>query len=133
MTSILTEKELDLFYSTYNIPTNLNLKLLGRDDSIKNSPKDQLLLIVCPCRRKAMVGCLFSKRGPSPCCILKNLDSLKNWNNHFFWIDAFVCPIIVSWYNDVFVKRDPLPSDNLVDLPLVDKLNEDRTLIRRYP
>nr|GFB62032.1 transposase (putative), gypsy type [Tanacetum cinerariifolium] len=62
-----------------------------------------------------------------------NLDSLKSWNNHFFWIDASVCPIFVPWYNDVSAKRDPLPSDDVVDLPLVDELNENRTLVRKYP
>ncbi|GJT49623.1 hypothetical protein Tco_0975780 [Tanacetum coccineum] len=33
----------------------------------------------------------------------------------------------------ISVKRDPLPSDDLVDLPLLEKLNGNRTLIRRYP
>ncbi|GKA31051.1 hypothetical protein Tco_0717356 [Tanacetum coccineum] len=31
------------------------------------------------------------------------------------------------------VRRGPLPSENVVDLPLMDKLNENRILIRRYP
>ncbi|GJV23584.1 hypothetical protein Tco_1376279 [Tanacetum coccineum] len=38
-----------------------------------------------------------------------------------------------SYSNDVYVKRDPLPSDDLVDLPLLDKLNDNRTCIRKYP
>nr|GEU38705.1 hypothetical protein [Tanacetum cinerariifolium]GEU38718.1 hypothetical protein [Tanacetum cinerariifolium] len=42
------------------------------------------------------------------------LDSLKGWNDHFFWIDASVCPIFVPWCNDVSVKKDPLPSDDIV-------------------
>ncbi|GJZ77722.1 hypothetical protein Tco_0642394 [Tanacetum coccineum] len=75
----------------------------------------------------------FSKRGPFSCCVSKNFDSLKNWNNHFFWIDKFVYHIFVPWYKDVSVKRDPLPSDDLVDLPLLDKLNDNRTCIRKYP
>ncbi|GKD05247.1 hypothetical protein Tco_1180221, partial [Tanacetum coccineum] len=67
----------------------------------------------------------FSKRSPSPCCFSKNLDSLKNW------IDASVFPIFVLWYNDVSVKRGLLTSDDVVDLPLIDKLNHNCTLIRR--
>ncbi|GKD51566.1 ABC transporter C family member 8-like protein, partial [Tanacetum coccineum] len=38
----------------------------------------------------------------TPCCYSNNYDSLKKWNNHFFWIDA-------------------------------SRLNENRTLIRKYP
>ncbi|GJW59310.1 hypothetical protein Tco_0106041 [Tanacetum coccineum] len=77
----------------------------------------------------------FSKCGGAgiPCCYSKNLDSLKNWNNHFFWIDASICPIFVSWFEGLSVKRDPLPFDDAMDLPLVDQLNEGRALIRKYP
>ncbi|GKD46887.1 hypothetical protein Tco_1271532 [Tanacetum coccineum] len=45
----------------------------------------------------------FSKRGgvDDPCCYSKKFDSLKNWNNRFFWIDASVCPLSVSWFSGV--------------------------------
>ncbi|GKF29263.1 hypothetical protein Tco_0095605 [Tanacetum coccineum] len=34
----------------------------------------------------------FTKR-PNVCaCYSKNLDSVKNWNDHFFWVDEFVVP-----------------------------------------
>ncbi|GJW64132.1 gypsy type transposase [Tanacetum coccineum] len=36
-------------------------------------------------------------------------------------------------FEGVFVKRDPLPSDDVVDFPLLERLNENRTLIRKYP
>ncbi|GKD90554.1 hypothetical protein Tco_1366061, partial [Tanacetum coccineum] len=74
----------------------------------------------------------FSKRDSFPCCVSKNLDSLKNWNDHFLWVDKSACPIFVLWYNDVSIKKNPLPSKNLVDLPLMDKLNDNHTLIRKY-
>ncbi|GKC14593.1 gypsy type transposase [Tanacetum coccineum] len=78
----------------------------------------------------------FSKCGGAgiPCCYSKNLDSLKNWNNNFFWIDASICPIFVLWFEGLSVKRDPLPFDDIVDLPLIDQLNEGRCPIKRkYP
>ncbi|GKE09487.1 hypothetical protein Tco_1413038 [Tanacetum coccineum] len=37
---------------------------------------------------------------------------------------------MVQWY---FVVKDPLPVDEAVDLPCVELLNENRTLIRKYP
>ncbi|GKD31448.1 hypothetical protein Tco_1242226, partial [Tanacetum coccineum] len=77
----------------------------------------------------------FSKRSGAaiPCCYSKNLDSLKNWNNCFFWIDASVCPLSIPWFNGTSVVKDPLPLDDAVDLPCVELLNENRTLIRKYP
>ncbi|GKB75433.1 hypothetical protein Tco_0942328, partial [Tanacetum coccineum] len=85
-------------------------------------------------------GCGFFLRSSSsrggvgdPCCYSKKFDSLKNWNNRFFWIDASVCPLSTSWFNGTFIVKDPLPVDEAVDLPCVELLNENRTLIRKYP
>ncbi|GJT72756.1 hypothetical protein Tco_1032042 [Tanacetum coccineum] len=77
----------------------------------------------------------FSKRegATDPCCYSNKFDSLKNWNNHFFWIDASVCPLSTSWFSGTSVVKDPLPVDEAVDLPCVELLNENRTLIRKYP
>ncbi|GJX78140.1 hypothetical protein Tco_0324951, partial [Tanacetum coccineum] len=55
------------------------------------------------------------------------------WNDYFLWIDASICPIYIPWYSDVSVRRDPLPSNNLVDFVLLEKLDNNRNIIRRYP
>ncbi|GJX94412.1 hypothetical protein Tco_0348998 [Tanacetum coccineum] len=68
-----------------------------------------------------------------PYCYSKKFDSLKNWNNCFFWIDALVYPLSSSWFSDTFVVKDPLLVDEAVDLPYVELLNENQTLIRKYP
>nr|GEV93995.1 hypothetical protein [Tanacetum cinerariifolium] len=41
----------------------------------------------------------FSKRSgkSTPQCYTKPLDSLKNWNNRFFWVDECVFPTVVNW------------------------------------
>ncbi|GJV27850.1 hypothetical protein Tco_1384298, partial [Tanacetum coccineum] len=40
----------------------------------------------------------FSKRpGNDVVCYTKPLDSLKNWNDRFFWVDAFACPTAFLW------------------------------------
>ncbi|GKC72572.1 hypothetical protein Tco_1118455 [Tanacetum coccineum] len=75
----------------------------------------------------------FSMRGPTPCCLLKNFDSLKNWNDHFFWIDASVCLIFVPWHAGVSILKDPLLFDNRVNAELLTLLDHHRTIIRRYP
>ncbi|GJZ53541.1 hypothetical protein Tco_0608426 [Tanacetum coccineum] len=77
----------------------------------------------------------FSKRrgADDPCCYSKKFDSLKNWNNCFFWIVASVCPLSTSWFSGTSVVKDPLPVDEAVDLPCVELLNENCTLIRKYP
>ncbi|GJW44090.1 hypothetical protein Tco_0072889 [Tanacetum coccineum] len=52
----------------------------------------------------------FSKRSDNASvCYTKPLDSLKNWNNHFFWVDDFACPASFSWHTAKHVTRDPNP------------------------
>ncbi|GJW52655.1 hypothetical protein Tco_0096740 [Tanacetum coccineum] len=52
----------------------------------------------------------FSKRSDNaPVCYMKPLDSFKNWNNHFFWVDDFACPASFSWQTAKHVTRDPDP------------------------
>ncbi|GJR95703.1 hypothetical protein Tco_0267877 [Tanacetum coccineum] len=52
----------------------------------------------------------FSKRSDNdPVCYTKPLDSLKNWSNHFFWVDDFACPTSFSWHTVKHVTRDPDP------------------------
>ncbi|GJV77347.1 hypothetical protein Tco_1508931 [Tanacetum coccineum] len=39
----------------------------------------------------------------------KPIDSLKNWNNHFFWVDDFAYPASFPWHTSKHVIRDPAP------------------------
>ncbi|GKC99629.1 hypothetical protein Tco_1169904, partial [Tanacetum coccineum] len=52
----------------------------------------------------------FSKRqGNDAVCYTKPLDSLKSWNDHFFWVDAFACPASFPWNTSKSVSKDPFP------------------------
>ncbi|GKE18130.1 hypothetical protein Tco_1425707 [Tanacetum coccineum] len=52
----------------------------------------------------------FSKRSDNAfVCYTKPIDSLKNWNNYFFWVDDFACPASFSWHTAKHVIRDPAP------------------------
>ncbi|GJU92687.1 hypothetical protein Tco_1317443 [Tanacetum coccineum] len=52
----------------------------------------------------------FSKRSDTgPICYTKPLDSLKHWNDHFFWVDASVFPFPVPWHNNKTLRKDPHP------------------------
>nr|GEV99874.1 transposase (putative), gypsy type [Tanacetum cinerariifolium] len=42
-------------------------------------------------------------------CYTKPLDSLKHWNDHFFWVDSFACPASFSWHTGKNVSEDPFP------------------------
>nr|GEX06053.1 hypothetical protein [Tanacetum cinerariifolium] len=53
----------------------------------------------------------FSKRPGknTPQCYTKPLDSLKNWNNRFFWVDECVFPTTVEWRTNA--SKDGMPAN----------------------
>ncbi|GJV93963.1 hypothetical protein Tco_1541776 [Tanacetum coccineum] len=55
----------------------------------------------------------FGKRpGNTATCYTKPLDSLKNWNDRFFWVDAFACPASFPWNVSTTVSKDPFPKSS---------------------
>nr|GEU77824.1 reverse transcriptase domain-containing protein [Tanacetum cinerariifolium] len=75
--STISQEYLLEFTSKYGIPESLHPKLPGPADHIVEFPEGK-------------VGWMsFSKRPGknTPQCYTKPFDSLKNWNNRFFWVD----------------------------------------------
>ncbi|GJU99669.1 hypothetical protein Tco_1328940 [Tanacetum coccineum] len=55
----------------------------------------------------------FSKRqGNDAVCYTKSLDSLKSWNDHIFWVDAFACPASFPCNTSKSVSKDPFPKSS---------------------
>ncbi|GKA87396.1 hypothetical protein Tco_0809160 [Tanacetum coccineum] len=54
----------------------------------------------------------FAKRPNVRACYYKNLDSVKNWNDHFFWVDEFVVPANArfGWFSGTNIVKDRAPS-----------------------
>ncbi|GJV77745.1 hypothetical protein Tco_1509329 [Tanacetum coccineum] len=116
--SVLTQRELDLFCATYNIPANLRLELPGRDDTIKDSLKGKIGIFT---RFIEFVNFHISL-SKFLLCVLQ-----------YYQIDfSQLSARAAAKYNDVSVKKDPLLFYDLVDFKLLDKLDNNRTLIRKY-
>ncbi|GJW57145.1 hypothetical protein Tco_0103876 [Tanacetum coccineum] len=55
----------------------------------------------------------FSKRqGNDAVCYTKPLDSLKSWNDRFFWVDTFACPASFPWNTSKSASKDPFPKSS---------------------
>ncbi|GJX63108.1 hypothetical protein Tco_0296008 [Tanacetum coccineum] len=137
VTSVLSQRALDLFCATYNIPTDLNTELPGHEDTIKNSPEGKIGIYTrfimfanfrIPLSKFLLSTLQYYQINFSQLSIL---GAAKNDN--FFWIDASSCPIFVPWYNEASVRKYSFLYDDVVDLDLLDKLDNNRTLIRKYP
>ncbi|GJS92219.1 gypsy type transposase [Tanacetum coccineum] len=75
----------------------------------------------------------FSKRPGknTPQCYTKPLDSLKNWNNRFFWVDEKVFPTVVAWRTGA--TKDDKPQANTYSVVDVATLDTHRTPFQKQP
>ncbi|GKB91084.1 hypothetical protein Tco_0963356, partial [Tanacetum coccineum] len=73
----------------------------------------------------------FSKRPGknTPQCYTKALNSLKNWNNRFFWVDERVFPTVVDWR--INAPKDEMPVRGSYSAEDVAVLNTRRTPIQK--
>nr|GFB25167.1 hypothetical protein [Tanacetum cinerariifolium] len=105
-----------------------------RDDAQQDlldlrSSSSQLTIPVYPKERWMS----FSKRTRknTPQCYTKPLDSLKNWNNRFFWVDERVFPTVVDWRTNA--SKDGKPAESTYSIEAVRALDTHRTPIQKQP
>nr|GEX44652.1 hypothetical protein [Tanacetum cinerariifolium] len=75
----------------------------------------------------------FSKRPRknTPQCYTKPLDSLKNWNNRFFWIDEKIFPTVVEWCTNAL--KNEMPSADMDLFSLISTPNPAKVKIETRP
>ncbi|GJU34050.1 hypothetical protein Tco_1182404 [Tanacetum coccineum] len=59
------------------------------------------------------------------------MDSLKNWNSRFFYVDEKIFPTVVDWRTNV--PKDGMPATNSYSAADVTVLNTHRTPIQKQP
>ncbi|GKD19298.1 hypothetical protein Tco_1208456 [Tanacetum coccineum] len=66
----------------------------------------------------------FTKRPNVRACYSKNLDSVKNWNDHFFWVDEFVVPANArfSWFSGSNIVKDRAPAPSKYNVEHINSL-----------
>ncbi|GKE12369.1 hypothetical protein Tco_1415920, partial [Tanacetum coccineum] len=76
----------------------------------------------------------FAKHSSSaPSCLSKPPDSIKNWADHFFWVDSRVFPISVPLYKGGPLEKDPAPHLTAHQEQAVHLLSTNKAPFRRYP
>ncbi|GJX68407.1 hypothetical protein Tco_0304134 [Tanacetum coccineum] len=66
-------------------------------------------------------------------CYSRPLDLLKNWSDHFFWVDASVLPHATPWHSSKTVSKDPHPTPNEFDADVCNYLADNRAPFRKFP
>ncbi|GKE80297.1 hypothetical protein Tco_1550297, partial [Tanacetum coccineum] len=72
----------------------------------------------------------FAKRSTtSPSCFIKHSDSIKNWTDHFSWVDSCAFPISVPLYTGGILETDSTPLLTVCQEETV----RHKAHFRRYP
>ncbi|GJW09835.1 hypothetical protein Tco_1575662 [Tanacetum coccineum] len=75
----------------------------------------------------------FSKHSENAqVCYTKPLDSLKNWNDHFFWVDASVLPLAIPWHRNKTLKKDPPPLPTEYNTDVCDYLATNPAPFKKF-
>ncbi|GJT00161.1 gypsy type transposase [Tanacetum coccineum] len=137
MKSVLTESALDALCERFHIHDVVHPELPGRYDRIRNSPVgkigvysrffdfanyriplsqfvvDILAYFQINLSQLSVIAAAKVSHFEILCRVhgfVPTVDSLKNWNDHFFWVDGSIFPLIVTWHSDKTLRKDPHPT-----------------------
>nr|GEV95149.1 hypothetical protein [Tanacetum cinerariifolium] len=131
------------FTSEYGIPETLHPELPGPEDRILDFPEGKVGVYtrffefanfrfpISQFLFDVLEWMSFSKRPGknTPQCYTKPLDSLKNWNNRFFWVDERVFPTVMDWRTNA--PKDGMPAESTYSIEDVRALDTHRTPIQK--
>nr|GEV18254.1 hypothetical protein [Tanacetum cinerariifolium] len=123
------------FTSEYGIPKTLHPELPGPEDRIVDFPEGkadvytrffEFVNFRFPLSQFLfdVLGWMSFNKRPgknTPQCYTKSLESLKNWNNRFFWVDERVFPTVVDWRTNA--SKDGMPAESTYSIEAVPALD----------
>nr|GEW79710.1 transposase (putative), gypsy type [Tanacetum cinerariifolium] len=133
------------FTSEYGIPETLHPGLPGPEDRIVDFPEGKVSMYTrffkfanfcfpLPQFLFDVLGWMYFSKRPgrnTPQCYTEPLDSLKNWNNRFFWVDERVFLTVVDWQTNA--PKDGMPAEGTYSIEAVLTLDTHRTPIQKQP
>ncbi|GJR21356.1 hypothetical protein Tco_0969883 [Tanacetum coccineum] len=143
--STMTQEIVDSFCDSFYIPAEVHPTATGRDKTITQfsfgkvgvySRLFDVLTVFRAFYTRTYSDGLFSfaKRSTSaPSCFPKPPDSIKNWADHFFWVDSCVFPISVPLYTGGVLEKDSAPHHTARQKQTVKLLESHKAPFRRYP
>ncbi|GJQ99961.1 hypothetical protein Tco_0522946 [Tanacetum coccineum] len=121
---VLSQKAFDAFFEKFHIPEEVHHVLPNQGDTMHERPAGKIGLYTrffdfanfrLPLSTFVVNIIKHFRINISQLSVIgaaktKPLDSLKNWNDHFFWVDDFACPARFLWHTAKNVTRDPAPT-----------------------
>ncbi|GJT56316.1 hypothetical protein Tco_0991370 [Tanacetum coccineum] len=134
--SVLTQSALDALCEKFYIPDAVHPELPGPNARIRNSPTDILQYFQINLSQLSVIAAAKVSHFEILCRVhgfVPTVDSLKNWNDHFFWVDASVFPHAIPWHSSKTVNKDPYPTPDEFDADVCNYLADNRAPFRKFP
>ncbi|GKA90647.1 hypothetical protein Tco_0812517 [Tanacetum coccineum] len=120
--SVLTQSSLDDLCEKYYIPDAVHPKLPSPNARIRRSPTDFSL-------RDLISRSQFCSYRGFP---YQTLGYVKELERSFFWVDAFVFPLVVPWNSGITLRKDPPPTPDEFSAEVCDFLVDNPTLFKKF-
>ncbi|GKB46137.1 hypothetical protein Tco_0896890, partial [Tanacetum coccineum] len=113
---VLTQEHLDAICAKYFVPEEVHSQLPSSDATMHERPSGKV----------RMYTRFFD---------YANYHSVKNWNDHFFWVDEFVVPANArfGWFSGTNIVKDRAPAPSEYNVEHVNTLIAQASPFLRFP
>ncbi|GKE34487.1 hypothetical protein Tco_1453809 [Tanacetum coccineum] len=113
---VLTQEHLDAICAKYFVPEEVHPQLLSSDATMHERPTGKI----------GMYTRFFD---------YANYHSVKNWNDHFFWVDEFVVPANArfNWFSGSNIVKDRAPAPSEYNVEHVNALIAQASPFLMFP
>ncbi|GJV61516.1 hypothetical protein Tco_0493910 [Tanacetum coccineum] len=112
------------FTLEYGIPEDLHPEFPGPEETIVDFPEGKVGIYTNDRRGQ-------TAEEEYPTMLYQALDSLKKWNNRFFWVDERIFPTVVAWCTSA--PKDKMTSADTYSVLDIVTLDTRRTPIQKQP
>ncbi|GKC63553.1 hypothetical protein Tco_1096151 [Tanacetum coccineum] len=144
---VLTQEHLDAICAKYFVPEEVHPQLPSSDATIHERPTGKVGMYTwffdyanycIPFSNFFMSVLTHFRIQFSQLSVFgsaKNLDSVKNWNDHFFWVDEFVVPANArfGWFSGTNIVKDRAPTISEYNVDHASTLIAQASPFLRFP
>ncbi|GJS77491.1 hypothetical protein Tco_0727372 [Tanacetum coccineum] len=144
---VLTQEHLDAICAKYFVPEEVHPQLPSSDATIHERPTGKVGMYTwffdyanycIPFSNFFMSVLTHFRIQFSQLSVFgsaKNLDSMKNWNDHFFWVDEFVVPANArfGWVSGTNIVKDRAPTISEYNVDHASTLIAQASPFLRFP
>ncbi|GJV63445.1 gypsy type transposase [Tanacetum coccineum] len=130
---VLTQEHLNAICAKYFVPEEVHPQLPSPDATMHERPT--VRFPNCPVWSLPRFLHFENLEPCLPILNPDNLDSVKNWNDHFFWVDEFVVPANArfSWFSGSNIVKDRAPAPSEYNVEHVNTLIAQASPFLRFP